>query len=92
VKTWKRALVFSSLAAGAGLVIAGKRPAGLAVATVGLVVLASEYPEKFERICESAPNYALRSLRIFQTLSRIAERFAEQASRRGIDAAWTEVR
>ncbi|MFB3915871.1 MAG: hypothetical protein ACE14M_04040 [Terriglobales bacterium] len=90
--TWKRVLVFSSLGTGAILLATGKRPAGIAAATVGLAVLASEYPEKFETIWEHAPQYVTRGIQIFQTLSQIAERFAEQAQQRGIQGAWQEVR
>jgi glycerol-3-phosphate cytidylyltransferase-like family protein len=89
---WKRALVFSSLGAGALLLLTGRRPAGIAVATVGLAVLASEYPEKFETIWEHGPDYVSRGVQIFQTLTQIAERFAEQAQHRGIPGAWHEVR
>jgi len=90
--TWKRVLVFSSLGAGAILLATGKRPAGVAAATVGLAVLATEYPERFETIWEHAPQYVTRGMQIFQTLSSIAERFAEQAQQRGIPGAWHEVR
>jgi hypothetical protein len=92
MKNWKRALVFGSLGAGALLLITGKRPAGVAAATVGLAILASEYPESFERVWEQAPDYVTRGIQIFQTLSQIAERFAEQASQRGIEGAWSEMR
>ncbi len=92
MKTWKRAVVFGSLAAGAVLVVTGKRPAGIAAATVGLAILASEYPEKFEQIWEHAPDYVTRGVQIFQTLTQIAERFAQEAQRRGIEGAWNEAR
>jgi len=86
MKTWKKALIFGSLGAGAVLLVTGKRPAGIAAATVGLAVLAAEYPEKFEGVWENAPEYVTRGVQIFQTLSQIAERFAEQAAQRGSDA------
>jgi hypothetical protein len=92
MKNWKRAVVFGSLGAGALLLITGKRPAGVAAATVGLAILASEYPDSFERVWEHAPDYVTRGIQIFQTLSQIAERFAEQASQRGIEGAWSEMR
>ena len=78
---WKRAVIFGSLGVGVVLLIKGRRPAGVAATTVGLAVLASEYPDTFETIWENAPNYVTRGIRIFQTVSDIAERFAEQASR-----------
>ncbi len=91
MQNWKRALVFGSLGLGAYLLITGRRPAGVAAATVGLAVLAAEYPDKFERVWEQAPEYLYRGTQIFSGLSRIAERFAEEASRRGVAAAAHEV-
>jgi len=44
---WRKGLVIGSFAAGALLLIKGHRPAGIAAATVGLAILAAEYPEKF---------------------------------------------
>ncbi len=92
MKNWKRAVIIGSLGAGGVLLITGKRPAGIAAATVGLAMLASEYPDKFEAIWEHAPDYVTRGIQIFQTLSQIAERFAEQATHHGIEGAWSEVR
>jgi hypothetical protein len=89
-KNWKRALVIGSLGAGAVLLLTGKRPAGLVAATVGLAVVASEYPESFEKVWKHAPDYVSRGIQIFQTLSQIAERLAEQSSR-SIEGAWDEV-
>jgi hypothetical protein len=83
MSTWKRALIFGSLGAGAVLLFTGKRGAAIASATVGLAVLASEYPEQFENVWEHAPDYVTRGLQIFSTLTQIAERFADQAAERG---------
>ena len=85
--TWRKALVIGSLTAGALMLINGHRPAGIVLATVGLAVLATEYPEKFETIWEQAPEYVYRGTQIFSTLSRIAERFADQVSERGLREA-----
>ena len=87
---WKQAVVIGSLSAGALMLIKGKRPAGVAMATVGLVLLAGEYPEKFETVWENAPEYIARGTQIFQTLSRLAERFAEEAGERGVGGALRE--
>ena len=89
---WRKGLVIGSFAAGALLILKGHRPAGIAAATVGLAILATEYPEKFEEIWEQAPDYIYRGTQIFATLSRVAERFAEQASERGLGAAVDTVR
>ena len=91
MQKWKKALVIGSLSAGALMFIKGHRPAGVALASVGLVVLAAEYPDKFESAWEQAPEYVYRGTQIFSTLSRIAERFAEQASRHGALEAFREI-
>ena len=88
---WRKALVIGSLTAGALMFIKGRRPAGIVLATVGLAVLAAEYPEKFESAWEQAPEYIYRGTQIFSTLTRIAERFADEASRRGALEAFREI-
>ncbi len=88
---WKRVVVFGSLGLGAYLLITGKRPAGIAATTVGLAVLAAEYPERFEQVWQQAPEYLYRGTQIFSGLSRIVERFAEEAQRRGVMGAAQEM-
>ncbi len=55
MENWKRAVVAGSVGTSAILFVKGKRPAGVLMAGVGLAVLASEYPEKFERLREELP-------------------------------------
>ncbi len=91
MKNWKKAVTIGSLGAGAFLLITGKRPAGLAATTVGLALLASEYPEKFETVWEYAPDYINRGVQIFQTLTQLAERFAERVPRE-VERSWNRTR
>jgi len=88
---WRKALVIGSLSAGALIFIKGHRPAGIVLATVGLAVLAAEYPDEFESAWAQAPEHIYRGTQIFSALSRIAERFAEEASRRGALEAVREI-
>jgi hypothetical protein len=88
---WKKAVVIGSVTAGALLMIKGQRGAGAAVATAGLLVLASEYPEQFENMLDNAPDYIQRGSQIFSTVQKLAERFADEASRHGIPGAIREV-
>jgi hypothetical protein len=88
---WKKAVVIGSLTAGALLLIKGKRPAGAAIATVGLVVLATEYPDHFEHIWDNAPEYIARGAQIFSTVQRMAERFADEAQRGGVAGALRDI-
>src|ERR1035441_9403143 len=70
MQSWKKAIVFGSIGVGAVLVITRRRPLGMAFAAAGLAVLASEYPEKFEAVWESAPEYLQKGLQIFSTLKK----------------------
>ena len=85
MQNWKKAVIAGSVAAGAILILKGKRSLGAAAATGGLVLLASEYPEQFEQVWENAPEYISRGSQIFQTVQRLAERFANEAARQGGD-------
>jgi hypothetical protein len=91
LQNWKKAVIAGSVAAGALLLIKGKRSAGAAVTTAGLVLLASEYPEQFEHVWDNAPDYISRGAQIFSTVQKLAERFADEASRHGIPGALREV-
>ena len=86
MQNWKKALVFGSIGAGAVLIATKKRPVGIALTAGGLALLASEYPEKFEAVWENAPEYISRATQIFAVISKISERFAEQAERRSMEA------
>jgi len=91
MQNWKKAFVFGSIGAGAVLIFTGRRPVGMACAAAGLAVLASEYPEKFEAVWESAPDYLRKGMQIFATLQKVGEGFAEEAERRSV-SAWRNVR
>ncbi len=91
MQNWKKALVFGSIGTGAVLLITKRRPIGMAFAAAGLAVLASEYPEKFEAVWESAPEYLRKGMQIFATLQKLGEGFAEEAERRSV-SAWRSVR
>jgi hypothetical protein len=91
MQNWKKAVVFGSIGAGAVLIFTGRRPVGMACAAAGLAVLASEYPEKFEAVWESAPDYLRKGMQIFATLQKVGEGFAEEAERRSV-SAWRNVR
>jgi hypothetical protein len=91
MQNWKKAVIAGSVGVGALLLIKGKRSLGAAAATAGLVLLAAEYPEQFEHIWDHAPDYISRGSQIFTTVQRIAERFADEASRHGMAGALREV-
>jgi hypothetical protein len=91
MQSWKKAIVLGSIGVGAMLIITRRRPLGMAFTAAGLAVLASEYPEKFEAVWESAPEYLQKGMQIFSTLQKLGEGFAEEAERRSV-TAWRDVR
>lgn len=90
MQNWKKAAIIGSIGAGATLFFTGRKSIGMGVATAGLVLLASEYPDRFEEMWEHAPEYVTRGMQIWNTLSQIAERFAEQAAERA-EGTWREI-
>jgi len=86
MQNWKKALVCGAVGAGAALALSGRRNVGIASIAGGLALLASEYPERFEAVLENAPEYINRASQIFATLSRLSEKYAEEAERRSVEA------
>lgn len=76
---WKKALIYGSFAAGAILFATGRRPAGLALAGVGLATLASEHPEKFEDLWRRMPEYIERGGKFVDMAANLLERLGERA-------------
>lgn len=70
---WKQATVAGSLGLGLVMLLAGRRPAGMVLAGVGLAVLASEYRDTFEDFWEQAPAYIERGTQLVDALSRLAD-------------------
>jgi hypothetical protein len=75
---WKKALVYGSFAAGAVLFLSGRRPAGLAVAGIGVATLASEHPDKFAELWRRMPEYVEKGGRLADIAANLLERLAEQ--------------
>ena len=90
MQTWKKIAVFGAIGAGAALLFTGRRALGAALATGGLALLASEYPEKFEDPLEDAPEYLNRGIEIFATLRKVGEGFIEDTERRSVNA-WRDM-
>ena len=74
---WKKVLMYGSFAAGAVLFLTGRRPAGMAVAGIGLATLASEHPEKFEEIWQHMPEYIDKGSKFVDMAAAFLERMGE---------------
>lgn len=87
---WKKALVTGSMGAATILFMKKKYPAGVLATGVGLAVLASAYPERFERVRRALPDYFDRGMRVMEMAGRAGKRITEAAGRTAVDE-WEEI-
>jgi hypothetical protein len=87
---WKKAVVASSIGAATVLFLKKKYPAGVLATGLGLTLLASEYPEKFEKVRKSLPDYFDRGMQVMEMAARAGKRITQAAGRSAMDA-WEEV-
>jgi len=90
MEAWKKAVVAGAAGTSAILFAKKKWPAGVLAAGVGLAVLASEYPEKFESVRNALPDYFNSGMRLMDTISRAGEKIARLAERGG-RGVWDEL-
>ena len=88
--SWKKALVLGSIGAAAILFLKKKYPAGVLATGAGLALVASEYPEKFERVRRVLPDYFDRGMQVMEMAARAGKRITEAAGRSAVDA-WEEI-
>ena len=88
--SWKKALVVGSVGAATVLFLKKKYPAGVLAGGVALAVLAAEYPEKFEKVRESLPDYFDRGMQVMEMAARAGKRITEAAGQSAVDA-WEEI-
>jgi len=82
MENWKRAVIAGSAGTAALLVLKGRRPAAVLVGSVGLAVLASEYPDQFVRIREELPLYVRQGTRFLDLAIKIGSKIEELAEKR----------
>ena len=87
---WKKAVVAGSAGTAAILFLRRKQTAGVLAAGVGLAVLASEYPEKFEDVRKLLPDYFQGAMRMVEMAAQAGQRIAEAVERRG-GQVWREL-
>ena len=88
MENWKRALLAGSAGLSVICLLKGSRTGGLIFGGVALATLASEYPDKFAEIRAKLPDYVERGSTFLEVASRVGERLADVAERRG--SAWYE--
>jgi hypothetical protein len=90
MESWKKAVVAGSIGAATVLFLKKKYPAGVLMTGVGLAVLASEYPEKFEKVKRALPDYFDRGMQVMEMAARAGKRITQAAGQTAMDA-WEEV-
>ena len=80
-RDWKRIVMVGSFAAAAILVFTGRRNAAFAAAGVGLAALASDHPEKLQKVWDVAPDYIEKGSRLVSEFGGLVEKIAEKGSR-----------
>jgi hypothetical protein len=64
------------------LAVKGRRPAAVLVGSLGLAVLASEYPDQFVRIREELPSYVRQGTKFLDLAMKIGSKIEELAEKR----------
>ena len=90
MENWKKALVLGAMGAAALLFVKKRYPAGVLATGAGLAILASEYPEKFEQVRRSLPDYFDRGMRVMEMAGQAGRRITEAAGRTAFDP-WDEI-
>lgn len=88
--SWKKAVVVGSIGAATILFMKKRYPAGVLATGVGLAVLASEYPERFETVRRALPDYFERGMQVMEMAARAGRRITEAAGRTAVDL-WDEI-
>jgi hypothetical protein len=86
MENWKRAVIVGSAGGATMLLLKGRRPAAVLVGGVGLAVLASEYPDEFEKIREELPSYVRQGTRFLDLAMKIGSKIEELAEKRAARA------
>jgi hypothetical protein len=82
MENWKRAVIAGSAGAAVMLLMKRRRPAAVLAGSVGLAVLASEYPREFARIREELPSYVRQGTRYLDLAIKIGSKIEQLAEGR----------
>jgi hypothetical protein len=88
--SWKKAAVAGTISLAAVLFLRKRYAAGVMATGVGLAVLASEYPDKFEKVRRSLPEYFERGMQVMEMAGQAGRRITEAAGRSAAEA-WEEI-
>jgi hypothetical protein len=87
---WKKAIVLGAIGSAAILFMKKRYPAGVLATGVGLVVLAAEYPDKFEKVRRALPEYFEHGMRVMEMAGQAGKRITDAAGRSAVEA-WEDI-
>jgi hypothetical protein len=90
MESWKKALVLGAIGGATVLFLKKRYPAGVLATGLGLAVLASEYPEKFEEVREALPGYFERGMQVMAMASTAGRQFGRLGGR-SAENEWQEI-
>lgn len=90
MESWKKALLVGAVGSAAILFMKKRYPAGVLATGVGLALLASEYPEKFDDVRRALPDYFERGMQVMEMAGRAGRRITQAAGQSAWDA-WEEI-
>lgn len=90
METWKKAAVLGSFSGAALLFMKNRYAAGVLATGVGLAVLASEYPEKFDQVRRHMPEYFDRGMQVMEMAAKAGRRISAATGRNAADL-WDEI-
>ena len=90
MQNWKKAVVTGSIGAAAILFMKRRHAAGVLATGLGLAVLASEYPEKFEKVRRALPDYFDHGMRVMEMAGRAGKRITDTVGHHAHEA-WDEI-
>lgn len=90
MESWKKAAVLGSITGAAILFMKKRYAAGVLATGAGLAVLASEYPEKFDQVRQSLPDYFERGMQVMEMAAKAGRRISAAAGRSAADV-WDEI-
>jgi hypothetical protein len=87
---WKKAAVLGTISAASILFMKKRYAAGVLTTGVGLALVASEYPEKFEKVHRALPDYFERGMEVMEMAANAGKRITDAAGRSAAEA-WDEI-
>jgi hypothetical protein len=90
MESWKKAVLAGSVAAATILFLKRRNAAGLVASGVALAVLAVEYPDKFDEVRESLPDYFDRASHVMEMAAKAGRKISTTSGRTLMDA-WADM-